>query len=90
MDEYTRSTSHTWALKVVKIRRPGGAHRDSAPKAHRWRGMPRRNPKAYVDVRLRYDGGSCGWVIVMARGRVVPYPADALLLDVVLDVNNSH
>lgn len=90
MDAYTRSTSNTWALKVIKIRRPAGGQKDSAAKPHRFHGLRRRNPKDWVDVRLKYAGGGSGWVVVMARGRVVPYPADAWLLDVVLDVNNSH
>lgn len=90
MDEYTRSVSHTWKLKLVKIRRPAGGHKDSAAKPHRFSRLSRRDPTQWTDLRVRYAGGSSGWVIVMARGRVVPYPADAWLLNVVLDITQSH
>lgn len=90
MDSYVRSSSHTWVLKVHKIRRPAGGQNDSAAKPHRWRGLSRRDTTKWVDVRLKYQGGSCGWVVVMARGRVVALPADTWLLDVLLDVNNAH
>lgn len=89
-DSHTRSTSTTWALKVVKIRRPAGGHSDSAPKAHRWRRFPRRDPKDWITLRVKYSGGSSGWVVVQGRGETNVYPADTWLLNVVLDVNQCH
>lgn len=89
-DGYTRSTSTTWALKVVKIRRPAGGHSGSAPKAHRWRRFTRRNPAEWITIRVKYNGGGSGWVIVQGRGETNAYPADTWLLNLVMDINQSH
>lgn len=89
-DGYTRSESTTWRLKVVKIRRPAGGHRDSAAKPLRWRRLYRRNPAEWMHMRVKYQGGGSGWVLVEARGITAAFPADAWLLNVVLDVNNAH
>lgn len=89
-DAYVRSESTTWRLKVEKISRPGGAQRHSGSKSHRWRRFDRRNPREWITVRLKYDGGSSGWVIVSGRGETNAYPADTWLLNVVLDINQCH
>lgn len=89
-DSYVRSTSTTWRLKVEKISRPGGAHKDSASKTHRWRRFGRRDPRDWITLQVKYDGGGSGWVVVRGRGETNVYPADTWLLNVVLDVNQCH
>lgn len=90
-----RSSSTTFELETVKIRRPRRAqeHRVSAANSmtalgRGWRGLARLDWRKPVKVTLHYSGGSEPHVVVRARGREWAYAWDTALLDVLADVAN--
>src|SRR5215213_8195219 len=48
-----------------------------------------REEREPLFLTVTYKGGAEGWVIVQARGRVVPVPGWWSLLELVLDVNSD-
>lgn len=81
--------STQWSWKRVKITRAPQATRHSVPKGHRWRKLPRRNPRDPLTMTIKLRGGVEGWVEVHARGDIARYPGYTAILDVVMDANSQ-
>lgn len=81
------STTFEW--RQVKISRPAGGQKNSAPKALRWFGLPRRNPRDPLHLTIKYRGGPECWVEVHARGRIGRFPGTIQLVDLVKMVNSD-
>lgn len=88
-----RLSSTTFEVEEVKIRRPvraKGKQRARAAQASPlgWRGLSRKDWRAWQGVRLRYSHGANPCVIVNARGREWAYYWDTAVLDILRDVCN--
>lgn len=81
--------STRWEWKRVKMARPPEATGHSVPKGHRWRRLPRRNPRTPLGITVKLRGGPEGWVEVHARGDLARYPGYTTILDIVMDVNSQ-
>lgn len=79
--------SPTWKWQHVMVRRPAGGQSDSAPKGHRWRRLPRRNPRDPLTVTVKFRGGPEAWVEIHARGDLGRFPGDTTIAEVVLAIN---
>lgn len=86
----TYSPSTQWRWKRVKITRAPQAGQSSAPKGHRWRGWPKRDPAHWLGISIRRTGGPEDWWKVRARGRDQAYPGWMTLSDVFHDINQTH
>ena len=80
------SLSTTWVWKRVKITRAAQPRETAPRKGHRWRGRTRREPAEWLTLRMKYGGGSEGWVIVDARGVVAPFHGATAILDILMEV----
>lgn len=81
--------STTWEWRQVMIRRPAGGHSDSAPKGHRWKRLPRRNPRDPLTVTVKLRGGPEAWVELHARGDMARLPGWVTIAEVVLMLNGQ-
>lgn len=81
--------STTWRHGREKIVLAPQATQDSAPKGHRFRRMPRRNPRDLLGVTMKLRGGSMGWVEINARGGTVRVPGDTQILPLLLLLNSA-
>jgi hypothetical protein len=69
------------------IKGAAGGQRDSAPKGHRWRRLPVRNPRDPLTVSVKLRGGPEMWVEVHARGDVGRFPGYVTIAEVVMMIN---
>lgn len=74
----------------MKIRRPPEAHTTSQPKAGRWRGWAKRDPRKVLNITVQYRGGAEGWIEVKGRGGSGRYPGYTTIGEIVADLNQSH
>jgi hypothetical protein len=85
-----RTTSTTFEVETVKIRRPVRAKESVRSSGRGWWGLPRRDWRRPVTLQVQYRHGADPKVKVTARGREWVYDWDVALLDVVSDVNNRQ
>lgn len=81
--------STTWKWRRVKMTRAPQATGHSVPKGHRWRKLPRRDPRKPLALTIKLRGGPEGWVEVHARGDFARYPGSTCVLDILMDVNSQ-
>jgi hypothetical protein len=72
------------------VRRPARGQKAAGPKGHRFRLLPRRNPRDPLSITVKYRGGPEGWVEIHARGDMVRLPGYVTIAEIVLMVNNVH
>jgi hypothetical protein len=82
-----RTSSTTWAWKMVRMRPGPDGQGTRPPKAGRWYALPWRNPREPLTVTLRYRGGPEAWVEVKARGAMGRFHGATSLFDVVRELN---
>ena len=82
--------SATWEWRRVKIKPPAQGHQDSAPKGHRWRRLPVRNPRDPLTLTVKLRGGPEAWVEIHARGDLGRFPGYVTIAEVVLWVNGHQ
>lgn len=84
------SPSTEWAWRRVRVSRPAGGHIGHAPKALRWFGLPRVNPREPVRLTIKLRGGPECWVEVHARGRVGRFPGTTCLYDMLTQITSGN
>lgn len=67
--------------------RPAGGHSDGAPKAPRWFGRARRNPREPLTLTIKLRGGPECWYEVHARGSIGRFPGSTQLHDLMSEIN---
>lgn len=69
------------------MRRPAGGQQHSAPKAPRWFGRAKRDPREPLTIKVKYRGGEECWYEVHARGSIGRFPGSVALHDVMREIN---
>lgn len=81
------SGSNTVVWKRVIVRGTPAGRAKRLPKAGRFSGLTRRNPRDRLTLTVAYKGGAEGWWVVEARGRVGAFPGGMSLVDVMAEIN---
>jgi hypothetical protein len=82
--------STTWEWRKIKIARPPEATRAVSTKSRRFFGLPPRNPREILTIRIKFRGGAEAWYEVHARGSIARYPGHLALHDVMRDINRTE
>lgn len=85
----TGTPSTQWGWRKVKIQQRRQAHAQSAAKPHRWKYLPRRDPRLHLTLKVAYRGGAECWYIVEARGSAGMFPGHKALHDVLTEITNA-
>jgi hypothetical protein len=82
--------STRWEWRRVKINRAPQASSNSAPKALRWRKLPRLDWRKPITCTIKYRGGAEAWVEIHARGDIGRYPGSAAIVDILGDMTGNR
>lgn len=81
--------STTWEWKRVKVRRPAGGQNTASTERRGPFGLPPRNPRDPLTIKVKYRGGSEAYYEIHARGRVFRRPGTVALHDIMQEINCS-
>lgn len=71
------------------VRKRPAPQRDSAPKALRWRRLPRRDMRKPLTMTIKWRGGAEAWVEVHARGDVARLPGHVTIAELCMMANSQ-
>lgn len=81
-DQNTRSPSTRWEWKLVRVKAAPAPAGDSAPGAHRSKGLRERDAHIPMTIEVRYRGGPEASWLIGYRGRTKRFPGHLHLHDV--------